>query len=108
MLKINFKKVKDFFKQLPRALAEHSFLTFLVFFIFSLIVGGLVFYQYGILAKSAEQSKGKENIFTFDQDAYQKILNEWKSRNEMLSGVGLKVYSDPFKAVATSTPKLTK
>lgn len=105
-MNIKPKKIKEFFKRLPRTLAENTFLTFFSLFVISLIMGGLVFYQYVILTERSAQMVVTEKILTFDQTTYQKILDEWKIRDIRISEIKSKTYHDPFEIAVSN--QLTK
>lgn len=93
--KINFNKVKKLLKNLPRILAENTFLTFLFLFFLSLIFGGALFYQGTILAQKAEIIPSKE-LIQLNKKFYQEILIEWNKREKIFEEADLKKFSDPF------------
>ena len=94
--KIKFNKIKIFFKKLPRILGENAFLTFLSLLFISLILGGIIFYKYSILAEKAEPPIIKKPL-QFEEKIYQKILNEWEAREKRFKETELKEYPDPFR-----------
>lgn len=96
-LAIKLKSLKEFLKKSPRMLAEHTFLSFLIFLLISLILGGLIFYKYSILAEVPEQLGEGEKFFQFDETTYQKILSTWQLRNEKFSEIASTTYPDPFQ-----------
>lgn len=96
--KIKFGKFKKFFKSTPRTLAEHSFLTIVALFFLSLILGGFIFYKYCILVEKAELPI-IEKPLQFEQNLYQKILDEWLEREKRFKETDLKEYPDPLKGL---------
>lgn len=96
MSKITPKKIKNFFKKLPRRVTEHYFLAFLILVFIGLIIGGLQFYQYSFLAEKSEPEIPKAKI-QFKENLYQKILSEWQSREERFETAEIREYLNPFK-----------
>jgi len=90
------KGIKKFFKNLPRILGEKAFLTSLSLILFSLILGGILFYQYSILAKKAEPKTTEAPLY-FQEKAYENILKIWQEREERFEAADTKEYSDPFR-----------
>lgn len=93
--RIKFNKIKTFFQKIPWFLAEHAFLTLLGLLFLSLFLGGIVFYQYSVLAKR-EIPEVIEKPLEFDKELYQIILNEWRARAERFAEIDLKEHPDPF------------
>ncbi|MBI2450382.1 MAG: hypothetical protein HYV47_02485 [Candidatus Nealsonbacteria bacterium] len=98
MIFLNFKlnRAKDGFFKLLRRAAENFFLTFLILVFFALIVGLVIFYKYSILPSKMEPELGEE-VIKFDNDSYQKILQEWQNREGRFNAAKTKLYSDPFR-----------
>ncbi|MDP2967333.1 MAG: hypothetical protein Q8N87_02900 [bacterium] len=96
--KIKFNKIKIFFKKLPRILGEKAFLTFLFLLFISLILGGIIFYKYSILAEKAEP-RIIEKPLQFKEKVYQKVLDEWEAREKRFKETELKEYPDPFRGL---------
>lgn len=94
--KIKFNKIKKSFKRIPKILAVHSFMTILVLFLFSLALGGLIYYEYFILVKTIEPQIVKRPI-QFEEETFQKILNEWQEREKRFEETDSKEYLDLFK-----------
>lgn len=94
--KIKINKVKEFLVKSLRAMAEHSFLTFLGFFIISLVLGVFIFFQFKILIESPAKEIGAEKHLKIETKAYQKIREEWDERSAVLSGSEPKKYPNPF------------
>lgn len=98
MIKIKLIKIKNFFKKIPRALAEKAFLTFLILLTFTLLLGGIVFYFYVISIESLEGVEiEEEKTFLIDRGVYQKIFNQWQIRDKRFIEVDSKEYSDIFR-----------
>ena len=93
-LKIN--KIIQFFKKLFRTLGENAFLVFIGLLFLALILGGLIFYQYSILAEKTELQI-LEGQLQFKENLYQEILKIWESRQKKFEEVELKTYPDPFR-----------
>ncbi len=93
--KIKTEKIKKFFKKLPRILAERALLIFLGGIFFSLLLGALIFYQYGILA--LKEIPVIEKPLEFNREVHQAVLNEWQRRNERFLKTDLKKYPNPFQ-----------
>ena len=94
--KIKFKKIKSFFKKLPKTLGEKSFLTFLLFLSIALFFGGLIFYRYVVLIKKANPEI-LERPFRFDQKTYQILLDFWQEKEKTFQWADLKEYPDLFR-----------
>ena len=93
--KIKIKKGKTFLKKAPRILAENFFLTFLFLSLFAVMLGVIIFYQYGINVKN-ENIDVSQEVLKFDQKTYQEVLAEWQKRNQEFSKTESQSYSDPF------------
>ncbi|MFQ6049567.1 MAG: hypothetical protein ACE5J0_00815 [Candidatus Paceibacterales bacterium] len=93
--KLKPKKIKDFLKKLPRALGERAFLAFLGLFVLSLILGGLAFYKYSVLAKKTELQT-TEKPLQFKEKTYQKVLETWQEKEKRFKETDVKEYPDPF------------
>lgn len=102
---MKLRKIGSFFKKLPRVLGENSFLTFLGLLFVSLVLGALVFYKFSFLV-GKEKLEITEESLRFQEKTYQAVLDEWQKRDERLSEINLKLYSDPFVKISTSTQKL--
>lgn len=101
-MKLNSNKTKEFFKKLPRALAENLFLASILSIFLTLIIGGFMFYQYNTLIKEAE-SQIPETLLQFKEKNYQDILTQWQEREKRFNEVDLKQYPNPFQSTATTT-----
>lgn len=95
-MKIKIKKIENFSKKLPRILGEKAFFVSLLFILFSLVLGGLLFYQYSILAKKTEP-KITEASFQFQEKIYEDILKIWQEREKRFEAADTKGYPDPFR-----------
>lgn len=95
--KIKLNKIITFSRKVPRAIAERAFLYFLLLFLISLILGGLIFYQYNILTKRKEVMRAG-NSLQFEEKAYEDVLKIWQEREKIFKEAGTKKYFDIFKA----------
>jgi len=89
-------KIKNFFKKLPRALAENAFLTSLVFFFIAVLLGGFLFYKYDILVERAKP-ESSEKLLYFDEKNFEAVLKVWQDREIRFQEADFKQYSNPFK-----------
>ncbi len=94
-MKINIGKIKIFLKKLPRMLGEHAFIFFLTIILLELILGGLLFYKYNILAEKV-RPKVVEKPLQFEEKVYKQVLNEWAERHKRLGATETKKYFDFF------------
>ncbi len=94
--KKQFKKTGAFLKKLPRALGENAFLTSLIFFAIAMILGGIAFYKYSILAEK-EEPKLSEMLLYFDEKNLQDVLKFWQDRQIKFQEADSKQYLNPFK-----------
>lgn len=76
--------------------AEHSFLSILILFLVSLLVGGWLFYQYSILIQRAEPQITGQTI-QFEENIYQEILGQWQIREARIEAADGKIYLDIFR-----------
>ena len=102
-LKIN--KIESFFKNLPRVLAEHAFLGFLVLLIIIFIVSFFIFYKYSILAQKAEPQIAEKTL-RFEENNYQEILKIWQDRDKNFKEAGSNNFQNPFQEIK-SKPSAT-
>jgi len=101
--KIKLNKIKNFFEKLPEILGERAFLSSLGFLLFSLILGGLIFYQYAILAERKEPEISKKPL-QFNKKNYQEILGVWQEKEKRFQGTDSKEYLDLFQEIKQKTP----
>ena len=94
-MRIKFVDIKNIFMKLPRLLGERAFLTFLGFVTIAIILGGFIFYKYSILTEKTEPEVIPKSIH-FNQEIYQKILEEWEIREQKFQETDFKIYQDPF------------
>jgi len=98
MFKIKFKKIKKSLKNLPRTLAEKSFLTFLSLLFIVLFSGsGVFYYSYVFLTEISDETIEEEKLLKLDMESQQKVLKEWQKRNENFYAADFKEYPDPFR-----------
>ncbi|MBI2038559.1 MAG: hypothetical protein HYT19_01380 [Candidatus Nealsonbacteria bacterium] len=98
---MKFPKIKAniiiiFLRKAPKAIAERAFLSFLLLFLVSLVLGGLILYQYHILTKKKEVTR-LENPIQFQEETYENILKIWQEREKKFKEAGSKKYFDIFK-----------
>jgi len=82
-------------KRLPRFIATHAFVGFLLFLAIACLVGGLIYYKYDILARNSERKTATAPL-RFDEKTYGSILEQWKTREEKLQNTETRSYPDPF------------
>jgi predicted neutral ceramidase superfamily lipid hydrolase len=85
-------KIKLIFKKLQRFLVEKFLLVLLFFLILDLI---LAFYLFKTSTSFKEERTSK--IPTFRKDLYQKVIEEWKEREEIFNKIEEKRYLNPFQ-----------
>ncbi len=103
--KFKTKKIQESLKKLIKSLVENSFLTFLELLLIALIIGGIVFYQYGILAKKSP-AEISEKPFQFQENAYQQLLKNWQEKEKKFKEADLKEYPNLFKEIKEESPEL--
>ena len=96
MKKIKTDKLKKFFEELPRNLAEQWFRSFLILVAFALIFGGILFYQYSILIEKKEPEISKSPI-QLKEKILNKVSDKWIEREIKFNGTETKNYPDLFK-----------
>ena len=96
--KLKIKKIKEFFKRLPRTLGERAFLTFLGLLSIALIFGGIIFYQYNIFVKKTNVEI-REQPLQFQTNTYQELLKIWQEREKKFQETDFKEYQDPFRGL---------
>lgn len=94
--RIKLNKIKQWFNRLPRILGGNAFLVFLILFLISLILGGLVFYKYSILIEK-EKSEIIETPLLFEEKTLQEVLKIWQTRQKRFEEAGLKEYPNLFR-----------
>lgn len=94
-IRFDTKKFKKTLENFLLSLIERSFLTILLIFLFSLILGFLIFYKYGSNLPSG-QTITKEKI-EFEEKLYERVLKNWQEREENFQKIDIKEYSNPFK-----------
>jgi len=95
-MKISPKKFIKTIKVLPKKLARHSFLTFLIFLFLDFTLGGIVFYKYVILIEKTKVETLRTPL-RFDMANYQEVLNQWEKRQKNLEKIDSKQYINPFQ-----------
>jgi len=94
-LKIKLKNIPVFFKKLPFYLASHKGILFLVFLFISLILVSFIFYKFYYVPINGNL-KVSENLLPFNESSYNRLLQEWRERDERFNGVGVKDFDNPF------------
>ncbi|MCX6764663.1 MAG: hypothetical protein NTU58_03075 [Candidatus Nealsonbacteria bacterium] len=100
-MKISPKKLIKALGALPKKLAKHSFLTFFIFFLLDVVLGGIVFYKYVILIEKTKVENLKTPL-KFDHANYQEVLNQWDKRQKNLEKIDSKQYINPFQETRIS------
>jgi len=95
-MKLKLHKIKNFLKKLPIIIGENAFLISLLFILLSLILGGLVLYNYIRLTQKVEIQIIKEPV-KFQFQTYEEVLKIWQEREEKSKEVDLKQYPDLFR-----------
>ena len=94
--KKQLRKIKNLLKTIPRIIGKRAFLTSLALFLVAIILGGLVFYEYIILAEQ-KKSEITQKVIYFDEKGLQEILNIWQERQSKFDQADFKQYLNPFK-----------
>ena len=68
-------------KKIPEILGFYAFPIILILILLNLILGEFLLYKYAILVK-IEEPKIVENTIKFEYSAYQKVLEEWRAREQ--------------------------
>lgn len=98
LIKIQKKKIKKIFRELPKKLALRAFLTFLILLLLFSILGGFIFYKYVFLVKKKEVEISEKPL-QFKEKTYQAILEIWQTKEENLQKIEQKEYKNPFKGL---------
>lgn len=88
-----FSNIKIF--NLVKWVTERAFLVFLFLVFISLILGVIIFYNYGILAWQTDLEPEAVSV-QLKEDLYQEVSKEWIYRKETLETIGSNDYRDPF------------
>ena len=94
--KIKLNGIQRFLSKLLKMFGEKPFLTSLGLILISLIIGGLVFYKYSILAEN-KKPEAQSSALILDEQTLQKILNTWQERQNEFEQTQTKEYPNPFK-----------
>ena len=94
-VKIKTVKIKEFLRKLPRRMAERAFFTLMVLVFLGLIFGGLLFYQYSMLAQKVSPQV-TEKPLNFKEKIYQEVLDVWRERERKFEEADTKEYPDLF------------
>jgi len=94
--RLKLKKIADFFEKLPKILAKSAFLCFLALLLFSLILGGFLFYKYSVLI-DREKPENVIGAIKFNKELYQKVLEIQQTKERQFEETGSKEYPSLFK-----------
>ncbi len=94
-MRIKIKKTKKFLTKLPLIVAKHAFWACLFLFFLDLLLGGLLFYKYSILAQRAELEDLVEPPL-LNEKTYQQVLKVWQEQEQRFLQTDSKEYPDPF------------
>jgi hypothetical protein len=101
-MKIKIEKLKHFLKGLPKTLALHPFLTFWILLFLALILSGVIYYKFSILAEKPGTLRG---LLRFDQETYQEVKKQWQQREDSFKDAELRGYIDPFQMTEGISPQ---
>lgn len=104
-MKLNLNKIKKVSIKLPIILAENPFRVSIFFIVLALIIGGLMFYKYNLLAKEAKPQI-IESSFQFKEKILQEVINEWDKRNIRYDGADSKQYPNLFRISTPSAEQI--
>jgi len=94
---IQLKIIKRFFKKTIWIIGKNPFTAFFVLFFLSLIIGGLIFYQYSFLPEKKKPQAIKKPL-QFKEDLFWGISQEWQIRQEKFEEVASKEYPNLFRS----------
>ena len=97
--KLKKETINVFLSKILKKLSASSFFTFFIFFSLFLILGIIIFYQYAFLAKKVK-IEASEEVFQFEEKAYEEILKVWEEKEERFRRVDYKEYPDPFQPIS--------
>lgn len=105
--KIKLKKIWSFLGGAAKILARKSFLTFSVFFLLVLLLGGFIFYKYSFLAENSKIELKEKPLF-LKKNVYNNILQIWQEREKRFQEAGSKDRIDPFFLPSSETATSAK
>jgi hypothetical protein len=91
--KIDTKKIKKFLEKLAIILIEKGFLSLVLIFLVSVILGLLIFLKYSKLPSLF----GERKLIEFNEKIYEKVLEKWQEKEKKFQEVDFKEYPNPFK-----------
>ena len=91
-MRFETKKLKNFFKKIPRILAERFLLTSFFLSILAFLIGFLIF-----KTSSSFKEEIHLKIETFNKDLYQRVLEQFKEKERKFEEIDQKVYLNPFE-----------
>ncbi len=95
---VKTKKIKHFFKKIPKKLAVYAFLTFLGILLIFSIISVFIFYQNVTLAQRKE-IEVSESPLGFDKITYQQILDIWEQREKRFNELDSEEYLNIFISI---------
>jgi len=94
-VKLTYKEIKYFLRSSPRKISEKAFSFSLILIIFSVMIGGIVFYRYDIdIAKGGAETE--KPPATFNESLYKKVLENQAAREKRLGEINSATSSNPF------------
>mgnify|MGYP001577205517 CR=1 FL=1 len=82
-------------KKIPWILGSNAFSIILIFILLDLILGEFLLYKYVIIVKR-EGPEIVQSTLKFEYNIYQKVLEEWQTRERKFEDFTVKIYSNPF------------
>jgi hypothetical protein len=95
---IKIKNLKKFLEGFVWFIGKNSTTIFFVLFSWALIIGGFIFYKYSFLAERSEPQVVTQPL-EFKETLYQKILEEWQTRQRKFEEVESEEYPDLFRSL---------
>ncbi len=102
-MKINFYGIKKFLKgknllRIAENTVQHLLLSSLIFFLFSLILGGFLFFIYVFLPQKTEPEALQKHSL-LKEDIYKEVLKIWQEEKTKFDETSTKEYLDPFRKI---------
>lgn len=109
MVKISFKKFKSRIFATPRKIAQNVFLSFIVLFCFSLLVGIGIFFTFVVIQQGKTASNLDES-YKFQMEKFNELAFWIKERENLFEKIKAKDYANPFlpKGDTPLVPTLTE
>ncbi len=90
-----FKKIIQFLKKLPLAIAKHSFGVCVSLIFLAVAIGALIFYKYAVLVDKKDIEIDKPPA-QFNQELSQKVLKQKEEQKKRFQDADLKQYPNLF------------